>query len=136
MHLALPEANAGDVHGAALNLRDFVTHVVPRSIAEAMAQNEILQIGVFAGFVGMACASLGKRAQAVVALAEAGAQVMLRVTGYVMTTAPIAVFAAVAAAIATQGPGVLITYGALMGGFYRGLADPLDHAVSWARPSR
>jgi Na+/H+-dicarboxylate symporter len=117
----LPSAEGSAVRGATLTLREFVTHLVPRSIIEAMAQNEILQIVVFACFVGVAAAAAGDSARPVVALADAGAQVMLKVTGYVMNTAPAAVFAAVAAAVATQGAGILVTFGRFMGGFYLSL---------------
>jgi Na+/H+-dicarboxylate symporter len=47
---------------------------------------------------------------------------MLIITGYVMKAAPFAVFAAVTATIAERGLGVLVTYGAFMGGFYVALA--------------
>jgi Na+/H+-dicarboxylate symporter len=118
LHLDAPTLTGGMVNAGALNLHDFLTHLVPRSIVEAMAQNEILQIVVFAAFVGVACSAVGVPAAAVVSLADAGAQVMLRVTGYVMNAAPVAVFAAAAAAVTTQGPGILGTLGRFVGGFY------------------
>ena len=117
-----PEHAASAVQGSALNLRDFVTHLVPRSIAEAMATNEILQIVVFSIFVGVACTGLGHHGKVVADLANAVANVMLRVTSYVMTVAPLAIFAAIAAAVTTQGLGILVTYGKFMGGFYLSLA--------------
>jgi Na+/H+-dicarboxylate symporter len=110
------------VKGAALNLKEFVTHLVPRSIAEAMVQNEILQIVVFSVFVGIACTAVGHPGRVVADFADAVASVMLRVTDYVMRAAPIAIFAAIAAAVTTQGLGILLTYGKFMGGFYLSLA--------------
>ncbi len=121
LNLELPTGDAAAVRGRGLSLRDFITHLVPRSAVEAMAQNEILQIVVFSSFVGVACAALGARAKPVVDLADAGAQVMLKVTGYVMIFAPVAVFAAIGGAVATQGAGILATFGYFMGGFYAGL---------------
>ena len=47
---------------------------------------------------------------------------MLKITGYVMRLAPIAVFAAMAATVTTQGSGSCVTYGKFMGGFYFSLA--------------
>jgi len=117
-----PEHAASAVQGSALNLRDFVIHLVPRSIAEAMAQNEILQIVVFSIFVGVACTAMGHHGKVVASFADSVAQVMLKVTGYVMTAAPVAIFAAIAAAVATQGLNILVTYGKFMGGFYLALA--------------
>ena len=123
LNLPLPDDHAAvAVQGAALNLKDFVTHLVPRSIAEAMAQNEILQIVAFSIFVGVACTATGAHGKVVSDFADAVAGVMLRVTGYVMKAAPIAIFAAIAAAVTTQGLGILVTYGKFMGGFYLSLA--------------
>lgn len=123
LHMALPQAVAGApaVATSEFTFRDFISHVFPRSIAEAMANNEILQIVVFSGFVGTAIAQLESRAPALLALAEQLAQVMLKVTGYVMWFAPAAVFAALAATVATQGLGVLATFAAFVGGFYLSL---------------
>ncbi|HXA91795.1 MAG TPA: dicarboxylate/amino acid:cation symporter [Steroidobacteraceae bacterium] len=123
LHLDLPAGTSA--HGAAvgdLGARQFVTHLVPRSLAEAMANNEILQVVVFALFVGVACAALGKKAQPLVSVVAALAEVMLKVTGYVMLAAPVAVFAAIAAAITLHGPAVLAVYARLVGSFYAMLA--------------
>ncbi|MBY0448714.1 MAG: cation:dicarboxylase symporter family transporter [Hyphomonadaceae bacterium] len=46
---------------------------------------------------------------------------MLKITGYVMLAAPIAVFAAIAATVGKSGLGVLVTYGKFMAGFYASL---------------
>ena len=121
--LELPPENAASaVQGSALNMHDFVVHLVPRSIAEAMAQNEILQIVVFSIFVGVACTAMGHHGKVVAGFADSIAQVMLKVTGYVMAVAPVAIFAAIAAAVTTQGLEILLTYGKFMGGFYLALA--------------
>lgn len=112
---------AGTVDATKLTLKEFVTHLVPKSIVEAMANNEILQIVVFSIFVGTAVASLDDRAPAVVVLVDQIASIMLKVTGYVMKTAPLAIFAALAATIATQGLGVLVDYAKFVLGFYASL---------------
>ncbi len=119
LDLPIPADNAAAVVQAAnLNLKDFVSHLVPRSIAEAMANNEILQIVVFAVFVGVACSHLGAHGKVVADFADSIAHVMLKITGYVMKTAPVAIFAAAAAVVTTQGLGILVTYGKFMGEFY------------------
>lgn len=123
LDLPLPQADADTgVKAGALTLKDFITHLVPKSFAEAMATNEILQIVVFSLFVGVAVISLGERARLVVDLAEQVSQVMLKITGYVMLVAPAAVFAAIAATVATKGITILISYGAFILGFYASLA--------------
>jgi len=128
--LSLPMPDASKA-GAAVDmtkftLKAFIPHIVPASIIQAMADNEILQIVVFSVFVGSAIAALDDRAPQVLALVEQIASIMLKVTGYVMRTAPLAIFAALAATIATQGIGVLATYAKFVGGFY------LSLGVLWA----
>ena len=128
LNLTLPDATTtGDaVDTAKFTLRDFITHLVPKSIVEAMANNEILQIVVFSVFVGTAVAAIDDKAPAVLALVEQVAAIMLKVTGYVMKTAPLAIFAALAATIATQGIEVLWTYVKFISGFY------LSLGILWA----
>ena len=117
--LPLPPANAdAGVAASSLNLHDFIIHLAPRSVIEAMANNEILQIVVFAGFFGAAMAALGEGAHKVVEIAEQVSHIMLKVTGYVMLMAPLAVFAAIAATVAEHGLGILVTYGKFIAGFY------------------
>ena len=120
--LPLPPATAtSGVATAAFSVREFATHIVPASPVAAMAGNEILQIVVFSGFFGVALTAVGARGAPIVTALEALAQVMLKVTDYVMRLAPIAVFAAVTGTVAKQGIGILVTFGYFMGGFYLGL---------------
>ena len=123
LNLTLPDAatTGATVDTAKFTLRDFITHLVPKSIVEAMANNEILQIVVFSVFVGTAVAAIDDKAPAVLALVEQVAAIMLKVTGYVMKTAPLAIFAALAATISTQGIEVLWTYVKFISGFYLSL---------------
>ncbi len=110
----------------AFTLKGFITHLVPTSIFDAMARNEILQIVVFSLFVGTAVAALDDKAPRVLELVEQAAQIMLKVTSFVMKLAPLAIFAALASTIATQGLGMLATYGKFVLGFY------LTMGVLWA----
>ena len=120
--LQLPIPDGGSApQASALNLNDFVTHLVPTSIFDAMATNSILQIVIFSVFFGVALAALGEQGRPVVDLAERISHVMLRVTGYVMNFAPLAVFAAIAATVTENGLDILVTYGRFVGGFYLGL---------------
>jgi len=102
----------------AFTLKGFITHLVPTSIFDAMAKNEILQIVVFSLFVGTAVAALDDKAPQVLHLVEQCAQIMLKVTGFVMKLAPLAIFAALASTIATQGLAMLGTYAKFVLGFY------------------
>jgi len=121
--LALPEAIATAApQASSLNLREFITHLVPRSFFEAMANNEILQIVVFSAFVGIACMNQGHHGKVVADLANSVANIMLEITAYVMKAAPLAIFAALSSVVTTQGLDILSAYGKFMGGFYLSLA--------------
>ncbi len=123
LSLALPAADAvSGVARTAFNLKDFVAHLVPKSIFDAMAQNEVLQIVVFSVFAGVALTAIGEAGAPITRGLDALAALMLRITGYVMYAAPPAVFAAVAGAIAQYGLAIIKTYAAFMGGFYLALA--------------
>ncbi|NLR70309.1 dicarboxylate/amino acid:cation symporter [Novosphingobium sp. ERN07] len=114
------------VNGQTLNLREFVLHVFPTSMVGSMAQNAILQIVVFSLFVGVALLAMGEEGRPILVLAETLTGLMLRITGYVMRIAPLAVFGALAGVVTRQGLGVLTTFGMLVGEFY------LTLVVLWA----
>src|SRR3954447_321430 len=123
LNLAIPPAAAASgVETAAFNLKDFVSHVVPASIFEAMSSNEILPIVVFSVFFGVALTATGERGRPIVRGVEALVAVMLQVTNYVMRFAPFAVFTAVASALAERGPQIIATLGKFVASFYLGLA--------------
>src|SRR3982751_6423164 len=123
LNLPIPPATASSgVATTAFNLKDFVTHLVPASIFEAMSGNEILPIVIFSIFFGVALTAVGEQGRPIVRGVESLVSVMLQVTDYVMRFAPFAVFTAVASAIAEKGPEILFTFGKFVGSFYLGLA--------------
>ncbi|MGO4304168.1 dicarboxylate/amino acid:cation symporter [Cupriavidus sp. RAF12] len=125
LNLTIPEASAAatNLKTGDFSLRGFITHVFPKSIFEAMAGNEILQILVFSLFFGSALAFVkGTGKSTIVSAIEELTKVMFRITDYVMRFAPVGVFAAMAASITVEGIGVLVSYGKLIGEFYLGLA--------------
>ena len=120
--LALPPPNeTSGVATTGFSLKDFIAHLVPTSIFDAMARNEILQIVVFSVFVGSAVAALDGKVPLLLTACEQVAAVMLKITGYVMTIAPLVVFAALASTVATSGLGVILVYTKFVGGFYLSL---------------
>ena len=122
LNLPIPPANAASgVETTGFNLKEFITHLVPASIFEAMAKNEILQIVIFSIFFGVALTAVGEKGRPIVKGVEALVSVILQVTDYVMRFAPFAVFTAVTSAIAEQGPEILFTFGKFVGSFYLGL---------------
>jgi Na+/H+-dicarboxylate symporter len=122
MNLPVPDSGTdiGITH-TGLSLKDFLYHVFPASVIDAMAKNEILQIVVFSLFFGVATAAIGEQGKIVIKAMDAIAHVILKVTGYVMNLAPLAVFGAMTAIIAKQGLGILKTYSIFITEFYSGL---------------
>jgi Na+/H+-dicarboxylate symporter len=104
------------------NIQKFVEHVFPKSVIESMANNEILQLVIFSIFFGIATAALGEKAKIVVKGLDAVAHVILRMVGYVMNFAPVGVFGAIAAVIATKGLEVFVFYGKYLLYFIMGIA--------------
>ena len=119
LNLPLPDVAAkSGISATAITLKDFITHAIPKSVVEAMATNEILQLVIFSLFFGVAAAGLGEKSKPVVDVMESIANIMLKVAGYVMNFAPFAVFGAITALIAKQGLGILLTYGTFVGEVY------------------
>jgi len=107
--------------GSEFSLPKFVDHVVPKSVIESMANNEILQLVVFSVLFGIALTHIGKKGEPVIRALDSVAHVMLKMVGYVMRLAPLGVFGAMCAVIAAKGLGILSTYAYYIGSFYLGL---------------
>lgn len=118
LSLPLPPVTADSGVKTGFDFSDFINHMVPQSAIGAMAENEILQIVVFSIFFGLAAAHCGPKARRLVELVEEASHVILKITGYIMSLAPIAVFAAMAATVTEHGPTILITYGRYLLSFY------------------
>jgi Na+/H+-dicarboxylate symporter len=119
----IPDAAAAAAVGEVKELKatEFILSVFPKNAFEALATNNILQILVFSLFAGVALSAIGKRGEALVKGADALAEMMLQITGYVMRYAPIAVFAALANVVAASGLAILQTYLTLLVEFYASL---------------
>jgi Na+/H+-dicarboxylate symporter len=111
---ALPQA-------APPTLKDMLDHVIPSSIVQAMAANEILQVVVFSVLFGLAASGLRPAVDGMIDVIEQMSAVILKLTGYIMMLAPVAVFAALAATVLTQGAGILLLYAKFIAGFYLAL---------------
>lgn len=120
LNLAIPaESVETGLAVGGMSLKGFLSHTIPTSIAGAMADNEILQIVVFSLFFGIGGASLGEKFNApLVAALDVVSHIMLKVTGYVMYVAPLAIFAAISSVIANEGLGILLHYASFIGGYY------------------
>jgi Na+/H+-dicarboxylate symporter len=106
----------------AFSIADFISHVFPKSIVEAMATNEILQIVVFSIFFGVAAAAIGEKAMPLIKALEVFSHIILKMVGYVMNFAPLGVFGAIAAVVATYGvQSILVVYVKFFGAFLLGI---------------
>jgi Na+/H+-dicarboxylate symporter len=76
-----------------------------------MASNEILQIVIFSVFFGIAATAIGDYAKPVIRALEGVSHIILKMVGYVMKFAPLGVFGAIAAVIATKGLEIFSFYG-------------------------
>jgi Na+/H+-dicarboxylate symporter len=125
--LPLPASGAtSSLPAGGMTLQGFIEHTLPTSVLDAMARNEILQIVIFSLFFGTAMAALGERSRVVLDVLDAVSHIMLKVTGYVMLFAPLAVLGALASTVAKEGIGIVGAYGLFIGEFYLGLV------VLWA----
>ncbi len=118
--LAAPVKAVGEVKK--LDLFEFIEHIFPKNLFTALSENNVLQILVFSLFAGIGLTAIGEKGRPLVRAAEALAEQMLQVTGYVMRFAPFAVFGALAKVVSENGLGILGTYVQLLGEFYLSLA--------------
>jgi len=100
---------------------EMLVHIFPSSVLDAMARGDVLQIVAFSALFAIAVSALGQRAAPIMRGCEALSQVMFKFTGYVMMFAPIGVGAAMAHTIGTNGLGVLVNLGKLIGSLYLAL---------------
>ena len=122
MQLPLPPQDASSgVSAKVPGFKEFISHVIPKSVVEAMANNEILPIVIFSLFFGIATASMGDRSKTIVHAFDVISHIMFKVTNYVMLFAPFGVFGAIAAIVAREGIGIISGYIYLIGCFYFGL---------------
>jgi proton glutamate symport protein len=105
----------------AQGFREMLVHIFPSSVLDAMVRGDVLQIVAFSALFAVAVSAMGKVAAPILRGCEALSQVMFKFTGYVMMFAPIGVGAAMAHTIATNGLGVLVNLGKLIGSLYLAL---------------
>jgi Na+/H+-dicarboxylate symporter len=103
--------------------QNFIEHIIPKSIIEAMATNEILQIVIFSIFFGLAAASIGDNVKPVVNGLDKASHIILKMVNYVMKFAPLGVFGAIAGVFAIRDiEDLLLTYAKFFGSFMVGIS--------------
>jgi len=101
------------------SLEDFVKHMIPKSLFEAFATNEVLQIVVFSIMFGVALANLGEEySKPVVKLFDIIAHAILKMVGYIMWFAPLGVLGAIAAVVAVNGFEIFKVYAVYLRDFF------------------
>jgi len=122
-HVDLATASEVTAKTKSISFENFVEHIVPKSIIEAMATNEILQIVIFSIFFGLAAASLGNTVKPVINALDKTSHIVLKMVNYVMNFAPIGVFGAIAGVFAVRDfQELAITYFKFFGSFLIGIS--------------
>ena len=104
--------------------QNFIEHIIPKSIFEAMSGNEILQIVIFSIFFGLAAASIGDHAKPVVNALDKTSHIILKMVNYVMKFAPVGVFGAIASVFAIRDLNdLVITYIKFFSSFLVGITS-------------
>ena len=121
--LKLPPAAAGpDLAAKAQGWQDVLLHLVPNSVFEAFAKNEVLPIVTFSLVFAIDLGMLGERGRPIVRACEIVSEAMFKMTDIVMRYAPIGVGAAIAYTVGHGGLRVLWNLGLLVGTLYAALA--------------
>ncbi|MFC5697991.1 dicarboxylate/amino acid:cation symporter [Pseudomonas sp. GCM10022186] len=97
---------------------DFLLHIIPASVTDAFAKNEILQILLFSTLFGIALSHLGPRGKPMVDVLEAFSHGMFHIVGMVMRVAPLAACGAMAFTVGKYGLGSIVSLGKLMATMY------------------
>ncbi|NBX78898.1 MAG: dicarboxylate/amino acid:cation symporter [Flavobacteriales bacterium] len=106
------------------SVQNFVEHIIPKSIFEAMAMNEILQIVIFSIFFGLAAASIGDNSKPVISGLDKFSHIILKMVNYVMKFAPIGVFGAIAGVFAVKDVSdLMMTYTKFFSSFLVGITS-------------
>jgi len=113
--LAAPAAGDKSVAPHRQTAKEMIEHVVPRSFFESAANNDVLQVVVFAVIFAVALTQVsGKPKETMLNFFEGLSEVMFKFTGLVMMFAPFGIGAAMAVTVGHSGVGVLVNLGKLV----------------------
>ncbi|MEG1727309.1 MAG: dicarboxylate/amino acid:cation symporter [Acidaminococcaceae bacterium] len=106
--ISLPGADVKAAAKAAPPLMEIIVNIFPTNALAAMLKADMLQIIVFALFVGTGIVSVGERANVLLKFFDGMAEVCYKIVGYIMAFAPIGVFGLITPVVAAFGPTVLL----------------------------
>jgi proton glutamate symport protein len=121
--LAVPQQQTQMAHTQVpLRWDEVLLHTFPENLAKSVADNQILQVAVFAILFGLAMGRLSaENREPLLRVIESLTNTMFSFTNIVMYYAPIGVGAAMAYTIGQMGPGVLLHLGRLLLTLYAAL---------------
>ncbi|WNS82450.1 dicarboxylate/amino acid:cation symporter [Domibacillus sp. DTU_2020_1001157_1_SI_ALB_TIR_016] len=93
---------------------ETLMNIIPKNPINAMAEGNMLQLIVFAVFIGFALTALGEKTKGILSLVNQGNEIMMYLVGLVMRFAPYGTFALIATAIGTQGWNAILAMGSYM----------------------
>ena len=113
--LDVPAKEGAEFASKQSTLGGVLEHIVPTSVIDAMAKNEVLQIVFWAILFAIGLTQVkGEHRKTLIQGLEALAEVMFKFTGLVMTYAPIGIGAAIAVTVGHSGLGILLNLGKLI----------------------
>jgi len=105
------------------NWQQIILNLFPNNIAEAVAQNQILQVAIFSMLFGAALAMISEQKRApLVNVLQSLAEVMFQLTRFIMYLAPLAAGAAIAYTVGNTGITTLLPLAKLVGTYYVALS--------------
>ncbi|NVO20152.1 MAG: dicarboxylate/amino acid:cation symporter [Bacteroidetes bacterium] len=104
--------------GKATNVVDFILHIIPDNIINALSNGDLLQILLFSILFGVALSKIGEKAGPVLKGLKSLESGLFAVINIIMRVAPIGAFGAMAFTIGKYGVGSLASLGQLMISFY------------------
>lgn len=101
-----------------LTFEDFVLNIIPNSVIDSFAKNDVLQIIFFSVLLGVAMSALGKRAKPLVETLESLTESVFYIVRLIMRLAPIGTLGAIAFTVGKYGTGSILSMGKVMGAMY------------------
>jgi aerobic C4-dicarboxylate transport protein len=123
MHVTADRLDAGAVESYTGGVKpasgaDFILGMIPRTVVDAFAQGDILQVLLFAVLFGAAVAALGPRTSRLVELIDDIGHALFGVVAILMRLAPLGALGAMAFTVGKYGLGTLTSLGKLVACFY------------------
>ncbi len=96
----------------------FLLNIIPVSVIDGFAKNDILQVLLFALLFGFGLHAIGGRSNAVYELIDKLSLVLFQIISMIMRLAPLGAFGAMAFTVGKYGLGSLVSLGKLLACFY------------------